>query len=786
MRGDRSTGIDKGRRRSAFRQTGAIGSRAAALDGTQSAESLGGIVIDLIDMSERPVDQSPRDGTIPDDVLVRNLADVMPDGIVVVDSDGRIVYVNRECERIFGYSRDELIGRDIEILVPERAGDTHRAHRQAYWQAPLRRPMALHLELTGRRRDGTELPVEISLNPVTTAQGMVVVASIRDVSERRALEQALRKSESLSHGLVEQAPDAVFIADIGGRYLEVNVPACRLLGYTREELVGKAIEDVIPADDVSRLQQARELLLQPDQVQVGEWTLLRKDGTSVFVEVSAKIYPDGRWVAFVRDISERKRSEAALRRSQEALARAQRVAHLGSWEWDVRTNVVERSNELFALFGLEPAAAAPVRWSMRQYLHPDDRERVANAVDAAAVEGRGYAIEHRIIRADGAERIVVQQGEPVLENGVTVRIVGTLVDMTELRRAEIARQTSLRWFRATFENSPIGLLLVRATEPHRVEANPRANAIFGRAIERMADYEDLVFDASGASVPLHQFPSQRALRGEPSGWDEYIVRKPTGESVSVLWGAAPIVEESGRIEGAVVTLHDITPVKELERLRAEWSSVVAHDLRQPLSTILLHTEALLRTVTEAGVRKNVDRIQTAAKRLERMTGDLMDLSRLEARRLELAPRKLDLAALVQGLIEQTQAEAPDRTIDLHTRGELREVTADPDRMAQVLENLLSNAVKYGDARAPIVVEIEGAPETVSVAVTNSGPGIAAEDIPRLFQRFQRTNGGRKPGVKSVGLGLYITRELVEAHGGQISVTSIPGATTTFRFTVPWS
>jgi signal transduction histidine kinase len=241
------------------------------------------------------------------------------------------------------------------------------------------------------------------------------------------------------------------------------------------------------------------------------------------------------------------------------------------------------------------------------------------------------------------------------------------------------------------------------------------------------------------------------------------------------------------VTGAVVAFQDVSAAKELERLRAEWASVVAHDLRQPLHTISLYAQLIQRQKNQdPETREVAERIRAAGNRMNRMIGDLMDLSRLDARRLELSRQRLDLGDVVREAIERFRLEAPERVVDMRVAGEIRPVSADPDRMAQVLDNLLSNALKYSTPGTPIEVTVRGGDREVTIAVTNEGLGIAPEETSSLFQRFQRAADAKRAKIKGIGLGLYITRELVEAHGGQLTVESVPGAKTTFCFTVPVS
>jgi signal transduction histidine kinase len=274
-------------------------------------------------------------------------------------------------------------------------------------------------------------------------------------------------------------------------------------------------------------------------------------------------------------------------------------------------------------------------------------------------------------------------------------------------------------------------------------------------------------------------PSQRAMRGELVPPMELLLCRPDGRQIPSLINAAALVDAQGEVQGAVVVFEDITPQKELERLRTEWSSIVAHDLRQPLNAIAIHAQLI--AMGAPALQAPLQRISQAVMRLNRMVQDLLDLSQLEARRMVLTHQNVDLGVLVGKSVEVIAPQAEDRRFDVRVSGDTPVVMVDADRIAQVLENLLSNAIKYGAAGTPIVVEIHATEAEVSVAVTNEGPGIEAAELPHLFNRFYRVEGGAP--VKGVGLGLYIARELIEAHGGRMTAESCTG-TTTFRFTLP--
>jgi PAS domain S-box-containing protein len=356
-------------------------------------------------------------------------------------------------------------------------------------------------------------------------------------------------------------------------------------------------------------------------------------------------------------------------------------------------------------------------------------------------------------------------------------------DISERKRAEREREESLRWMHAVLEQSPVGLILLHGPNGERVETNSRLQEMIGHPLEHVEQLGDLVLFPDGTPMPPGGCTLHKAMRGEKPSPVERLVRG-SGGSTPVIASCAPIVGKGGNVLGVVIAMQDISAATELERLRAEWGSVVAHDLRQPLGAISLSAKLLARLTDDGHLTPHFERIRSSAQRLNRMVDDLMDLSRLDAHRLELVRRNVDLAALVRDSVERMALEAPDRSFDVRVEGNVPEAHADPDRVAQVMENLLTNAVKYGTDGTPITVAVERESREIAVAVTNDGKALAPEELSRLFQRFQRTASARLQGIRGTGLGLYITRSLVEAHGGRIAAQTSPPGRITFRFTLP--
>ena len=348
---------------------------------------------------------------------------------------------------------------------------------------------------------------------------------------------------------------------------------------------------------------------------------------------------------------------------------------------------------------------------------------------------------------------------------------------------------------ALVNTSPVGILVFDAKTGDLVSLNQESRRIVrglrapGRSQTEILSV--LTFRRpDGREIPLAELPTERALKsGETVRAEEIIIQLPDGQSVTTVINATPIFSREGAVVSVVATVQDMTPLEDLQRLRAEFLGMVSHELRMPLTAIKGSAASALSSTSPFNpieARQFFRIIDEQADHMRSLINDLLDVTRIEAGTLSITPETSRVVALVDQARAAFLGGGAKNSIEIDLPADLPPVAADGQRVVQVLTNLLSNASKYSPASTTIRVTALQQGSHVAVTVADEGRGVAAEDLPLLFRKFSRIDGtGGKPEVGGEGLGLSVCKGIVEAHGGRIWAESDgPGLGTRLTFTLP--
>ncbi len=702
-----------------------------------------------------------------------------------------------------------------------------------------------------RRLAGQELTLR------ATALDRAVTDLAREVDERERLSrEAEILGARLTNILTAASRVSIIATDTEGMITTFNKGAENMLGYSAKEIVGLKTPEVfhLETEVVARGEElSREgrplqgfdifvAVAKKGGFEVREWTYVRKDGKHILVELVVTAIRDNRdtingYLGVGVDITERKQAEEALERNRKLMTEAQKIAHLGSWEWDIKNDTEVWSDEQFRIFGYEPGKVEASRTIFSQVLHPDDRDRVLTLVQEAINGLKPYRTEFRIIRPDNQERYLLAQGKVYRgADGQAQRMVGSVLDITDRKLAEQALRDNEEKFRAMSEAACDPLIVIDSRD--RIQYwNRAAEEVFGYTqAEVMGEALHLLivpeqyrddahrglegFGATGKGKLLNllteftalrrdgsEFPVERSVASFSMGGEWYAVgslrditlRKVTeyelvssnNELIQKETALSKMVsdleqemEEHERSRQALKEAKE--EAEKANRTKSEFLNVISHELRTPLTVILGNTPLL----TDPEDLPDPEDIAEMARDMEHdgqhlltLINDLLDISKIEAGGLDLRPMELSAAEAVAEAVDTIRGLAEKKDLFLTAEQGEGNVLADPVRLKQILLNLLSNAVKFTD-QGGVTVRTWIQDEFIAFEVRDTGIGMRQEDLPVIFDMFRQVDGSDTRKAAGTGLGLAITKNLVEMHGGDIRVESEEGKGSIFTFTIP--
>jgi len=414
--------------------------------------------------------------------ILAEIIDLSVDAVISVDGKHHIVWVNAAFEKIFGYREDEILGRPLDILLPEHVRSLHGSHMEAYDKSgDISRIMSERDGLFGQTKAGKEIPLDISILKHPEGSPCRYTATCRDISSRVAREGQVRESEAKFSKLFNSSHHSTILMDGNGDVLDYNITAKQLLHGMQEKFIGRKIWDCdFWADEVdfSLIREAMSKV-KPEKDRMIVINALDINNRCITLEVTLKVIwmehkHASRIILEAKDITDLVRSNKALMESKSRLARAQKIARLGNWEWKIVSNEVIYSDEVYNIMGVAHTQSGLTYETFMERVHPEDRERVEAAIVDALKGTAPYHIINRITLPDGTEKMVEQWGEfHRLEDGYAVRMDGTIQDITE----HWQREQDLITAKARAEDANIAKAQFLAAISH--ELRTPLNAIIG-------------------------------------------------------------------------------------------------------------------------------------------------------------------------------------------------------------------------------------------------------------------------------------------------------------------
>jgi PAS domain S-box-containing protein len=725
------------------------------------------------------------------------LIDSLPFDVWATDAEGRYIVQNAAAERHWG----NLLGRlSSELDAPAEIRDEWRVNNG---RALAGETISESAEYPGDDESRSVLNI---VSPIRLGDQIIGAGGVSiDVSDRLRFMRALDSSEQTYRSIFQSVTDGIFVHDImSGEILDVNDRVVEMYGWTREEVRTLTIGELSAADEGYTQERGAERVRDAfsSEAVSFEWLALRKDGGKFWVEVALKratINGRDSMLAIVRDISERKRVQEELRDKEARLSLL--IGQLPAILWTTDRNLIVTSWAGSGLSRVNVSPSAIIGLNVETLAGRPERVEVVRAIHTRALNGESCAID-----INWRGRSLELQLQPLRDaQERTIGVIGLALDVTERKQIAEERQAFEQQLRLVLDHTPLILF--------SLDRDGRCTICEGKGLQSLGwnparIIGRTIFDVC-RDAPSVVANARRALAGEEFTSIDEVARN--GLIWEIIW--FPIRGPDGSLEGSAAVALNVTDrvrvqrerdqlfederrarlgAEEAVRVRDDFLSIASHELKTPITALQYSVQGLVKLgAGESGLAHAppkvlallLDTIERQGKRLNKLVNVLLDVTRLEAGRFELDVDQVDLAALTREVVAHLQDELQRSgcTLELDAP-EPVEGRWDRFRLEQVITNLLSNAMKYG-AHAPISVAVSSIPGQALLIVKDHGIGIAPDRQGAIFERFERAVSARH--YSGLGLGLYIARRIVSAHGGTIQVFSKPEEGSSFVVSLPY-
>lgn len=725
------------------------------------------------------------------------------DAVIGINFKGEIRFWNESSEKTFNYTKSQVFGKFIDIIFPSLNGDYFQILRdelleKKHWEGEL---------TVDKGEDNKEFyDVRMGITGEGDKQSIVILCS--SVTERYNLEKELRQSEERFRNIVTNSHEYICTIDLNGRIQYVNPYFVKTFGYSDEELSNKYFSDLV---DIEYLQE-NEFTISPknlDSMQARELPLVKSNGEVIFVLASFASVHDLEnkpkyYIAVLTDITQKKQAEKDL-----LLIKTVFEASQDGIAVTVNGTIILVNNSFSSMLGYNSEEDL-VGSNFYKLIDPTVREEIQeNFVEIETGAAESSRMEFDLIKKDGSKLPVANS---IAKYGVdeSMFLVSVLRDVTVEKSSREALRASEERYRSITENIEESLWTAEEKDGKlKVVLYTQAiKDITGFTVDEFLTDEKLwmkIIHPDDAESILTKINRLYSDPGRTSEAFEYRIISNSGSIVWIENKINIIRKDKGRIHRIYGLVSDISykkkaeeelknsaeNLKKLNEAKDRFLSIISHDLRTPFSSIIGFTDYLLgeQNVSEEKQRNYIKLIQDSSKSMLSLVNSLLDWTRIQTGRIKFEPERINVREVVKKSFNMLSGTALQKKIEMNLNVEEDVfVHADSTLLLQVFNNLISNAIKFTNDGGNISISAEPVVEkrAFQFHVKDNGVGIKESDIDKLFNVDSKFTTPGTSGEKGSGLGLSLVKEIIEKHGGEISVKSILGDGTEFIFTIPVS
>ena len=723
-----------------------------------------------------------------------------------VDLKGNFTFFNNSVLKLLGYSRDELLGLNYKHLTEdeETKKKVFKGFNMVYETC---KPLT-DFQYQFRNKKGEKIIGETSVYLKYDAKGNKIgfCGLFRDVTKRKEEEERfkeelenkvrvrtkeLRESEEKYSNLFHHSNDAIFLHDLEGNIIDANQKVLEQFGYTRSEIIRFKIQELHPIEELESSKRAFEEISKKGVIRF-EISFKKKNGEIFLAEVSSSLFNiGGKKViqGFVRDISERKLAEQKLKDSEEKHRNMINNLDLGFYQlsWD---GILLNHNPAFSkILGFDPSENLINKNVHDFWQKPEERITYLDELKKLG-NVKNYLVH---AKKKNGEKIVLHLNSHILEKrkGNPNIIQGLITDITEKFKLEQKLKESEERYRNLFESMPFSIALLDQ-KGRVIYCNPATEKLLGYSMEDLIGEEFRNLSIIHPQyLPLIMKRFKKVMKGENLSPIEIQIYKKNGNLTWINYQTSLvnlgnesllqviINDISEKKKAELLIIEEVKKLKELDQIRKDLISRVSHELKTPLVSVCGGSELLLQLYKpnlDADVLELLELIEKGGKRLKYLVDNLLDITRIEYNKLKLNKELNDLSKIIKDCAKELLYLARVRELDLDLKlVDNLYLEIDKIRLEQVIINLLSNAIKNTPPKGKVEIFLQKKEDWAEISVIDTGIGLTKGEMDILFTRFGKIErygeGLEYIDIQGSGLGLYISKEIVDLHGGQIRAES---------------